>query len=167
MPGGSGGGLCFHEDTLIEYEGETLSLRNPGPCRIPHVLEGMRGGVVLETESGELLRLTANHLVFAHRLGLVPARLLVAGRDAVMVGREERPVLLKNVQLDDTPARYFGLNCPQGSVVLANNIKCSTFDTLHHLPALWMRVASAVVGIDRASRWGDTMAGWAHSLGIV
>lgn len=131
------------------------------------MLEGVRDGVVIITESGERLQLTSQHLVFTHRLGLVPAALLVAGRDAVLVGEHERPVLVKSVQRDDSPQRYYGLNCPDGSVVLANNIKCSTFDTLHHLPALWMRLVSAIVGIDRASSWGDALAKIGYRLGVV
>ena len=41
------------------------------------------------------------------------------------------------------------------SEVLANGVKTSTFGRLHYLPAAWMAVAGRLLGVDRASRWGE------------
>jgi hypothetical protein len=43
------------------------------------------------------------------------------------------------------------------SEVLANGIKTSTFGNYHTIPAAWMKYASAIVGVERASRWGDSV----------
>jgi hypothetical protein len=52
---------------------------------------------------------------------------------------------------------YFALNCEE-SVVLADGYKTSTFGITHDLPAMWMKFASKMVGIERASAWGDVLA---------
>lgn len=164
-PGSGSGGKCFHESTQILYgNGERLTMHNPGPCRVPHVISDT-GHII---RAGDfMLRVTSAHLLYSGR-GLVRADQLRAYED-VLFGdlAQKHPLAVRSVERESEPQTYFGLNCPQGSVVLANGIKSSTFETLHTLPALWMRTMSALFGIERASRWGDTLAGWGHAVGLL
>jgi hypothetical protein len=58
---------------------------------------------------------------------------------------------------------YFGLNCYESNV-LADGYWVSTFGGQHRIPAAWMKVGGSVLGIHRASAWGDaivqTLEGW-------
>ena len=170
----SGGGKCFHKDTTIFYENQVLDMQDPGPCRVTHVLENVKDGLVIratffndDVAIGEwVLRVTGAHLVYTRERGLVRADELRPNED-VLYSSYGVPVKVQSVTRESEPQTYFGFNCPHGSIVYANGIKVSTFDTLHALPAVWMRVASSIVGIDRASRWGDAIAGWAQRVGIV
>jgi hypothetical protein len=167
--GGGAGGMCFQESTRIQYGDEQLLMGDPGSCRIPHILEGVRDGVIIKAGKGPQLslRVTAAHLIYTKR-GLVRADEVRAHLDVVFGDLDERqPYLVNSVERETSPQRYFGLNCPWGSDVIANGIKTSTFDTLHTLPAAWMRIMSGVVGVDRASRWGEGLAILGKQLGIV
>jgi hypothetical protein len=61
------------------------------------------------------------------------------------------------VTQEDSEQHYFGLNCHE-SVVLANGFKASTFGNYHSIPAAWMKYGSKLIGIERASKWGDAIA---------
>lgn len=162
--------MCFHESTVITYHGNPVSLVSPAPCVVPHVLDDVSDGIIIEiiSPNGRYhspLRVTGAHLLFTQR-GLVRADEL---KEDVLFADIEGTVKLEiaSVTREAKPQRYFGLNCPDGSAVLANGIKASTFDTYHRVPAAWMRSMSALFGIERASRWGDILAGWGAKLGIV
>lgn len=152
------GGKCFHESTLITYQGFKLTLDHPEPCYVPHVLEQQTDGIIIET-SEYAVWLTAAHLVYSQARGLVRADSLVPHVDVVFADLDEHePLPVLAVRQESSPQRYFALNCPAGSNVLANGIKTSTFDTLHMLPALWMRLLSPLLGIERTSKAGDWLA---------
>jgi hypothetical protein len=162
--------VCFHESTTISYKGSTFSLANvpTNECRVPHVVtaNGVRvettcsnkegGTTTATTEHGKNnkspLRLTEDHLVFTSS-GLRPASTLMTG-DVLFADVDQKHHCTVTRIERETSQRYFGLNCLE-SVVLANGIKTSTFGRYHHLPATWMRYAGQVLGVDRASRWGD------------
>ena len=61
---------------------------------------------------------------------------------------------------------YFGLNCLE-SVVLADGIKTSTFGQYHWFPAAWMKYASKVLGVKRASSVGDSIVQWLNKMKLV
>lgn len=120
-------------------------------------------GLVQHTCGAKPLRLSADHLVYTAR-GLLAANNVRTGD--VMFADHEQTRACHVTTVTTESAHYFGLNCPN-SIVLADGIKASTFGTYHTVPALWMRVMSSLVGVDRASRIGDTFASWAHKAGLV
>lgn len=171
--GGGGGGSsssCFHESTRITYAGKEYSLHELGDtlasvCAIPHIVQAT--GVTITTQcGGNALRLTDGHLVYTQR-GLVPASQLRPGQDTLYTDvAETRPCAVQSVTQDKEEQRYFGLNCLE-SQVLANGIKTSTFEKLHWLPAMWMRVAGSLLGIQRASAAGDALANVAQKMRLI
>jgi hypothetical protein len=158
--------VCFHESTMISYKGSTFSLSNvpTNECRVPHIVTA--NGVRVETTCGSNkergtapehnnknpLRLTEDHLVYTSS-GLRPASTLVTG-DILFADMDQKQHCTVTRIERETNQRYFGLNC-LNSVVLANGIKTSTFGRYHHIPATWMHYAGQILGVDRASRWGD------------
>jgi hypothetical protein len=62
--------------------------------------------------------------------------------------------------------KYFGLNCAN-SEVKANGYWVSTFGDVHTLPAAWMKAMSAVVGVHKASAWGDCIANFLYGWGVL
>lgn len=131
---------------------------------MPHILESVSGGVIIRAER-YMLRVTAAHLIHTVNRGFVRADQLVPRSDWLSQVEEHddaphsgSPLLLESVEREAQPQRYFGLNCPSGSTVLANGIRASTFDTYHLLPSIWMRGVSALFGVERASQWGDAVA---------
>jgi len=89
--------------------------------------------------------------------GLHPASTLKAG-DLLFQDMNETPsssCRVIQVTAETNEQLYFGLNCLE-SEVIANGIKASTFGRCHTIPALWMKYASHVLGVERASRWGDS-----------
>ena len=160
-------GVCFHEDTVIEYNGEkhTQASLDKGhsECRIPHVV--VAHGVAIHTTcSGKPLRLTKTHLVFtAH--GLVKAEQVQKGDVLYKDLDQVDECTVVSVAQESEQQKYFGLNC-LSSVVLADGVKTSTFGDLHTLPSLWMSWVGRVAGIERASKWGDAIASFAKSHGV-
>ena len=71
-----------------------------------------------------------------------------------------------SVTKEASPQRYFGLNCLK-SQVLASGIKCSTFEKLHTLPAMWMQVMGRILGIKRASALGDRVAELVQRMNLI
>jgi hypothetical protein len=59
-----------------------------------------------------------------------------------------------------------GLNCYE-SVVVANGVKSSTFEDHHTVPALWMKWVASVVGLRRASQWGDWLSNAIRFTGLA
>merc|ERR1711991_187753 len=168
-----GGNVCFHESTVIEYLGQRYIMQElvdgkATQCRAPHTVTAS-DGVIIETDCTSLppLHLTADHLVYALRGGLKPAQAVAVG-DVLFADLEQskRCTVSKvtTSKKSATPERYFGLNCVRSSQVLANGIKTSTFGHYHAVPAAWMRVVGQCFGIERASRWGNSLAHWWHNI---
>ena len=164
---------CFHEDTVIEYQGKRLSLKHlqdgaHRDCVVPHIVSSQ--GVVIEAKCGsskKTLRLTSGHIVFTQR-GLVAASELTK-HDTLFSDLDQTlasECQVVSVNQEPKPERYFGLNCLQ-SEVLANGLKTSTFEKLHTLPSVWMRVVGRVFGIHSASALGDRIATAAHRVGLI
>jgi len=174
-PDGNGGSIyakecgtaCFHEDTVIEYADEkhTLaSLQKEGSvCAVPHVFSD--DGVKIHTSCKGMgpLRLTGDHLVYTQK-GLVVASSIVVG-DFVYSDLEENNVCEVTKIQHELGETYFGLSCEE-SVVLANGFKTSTFGNTHTLPALWMKVVSKVVGVHRATAWGEKIVSFLNEMGV-
>ncbi len=149
--------VCFHETTQITYKGAAYSMQTlaaNAECRIPHVV--IADGVSITTTcSAAALRLTGDHLVFTSR-GLVAAA-TVAVNDVLFADMDETKKCTVTSTATESGQKYFGLNC-RLSTVLANSLKTSTFGRFHAIPSLWMSWGAAVIGVDRASRWGDAIA---------
>ena len=166
------GGSCFHTSTIITYKGKDYTfgqLQNGAEkeCVIPHVVKSQGLKLTfhcmsdLSTERMEILILTPDHLIFLREQGFVPAssnphgygysnRILSNGREKNCAWVSSEPI---------GTGDYFGLNCLE-STVHANSILTSTFGYAHHLPSYWMSVMGRVVGIEKASAWGDRLAAW-------
>lgn len=157
---------CFHESTVISYRGRDVTLAqlrgsNVEGCRVPHVVRAR--GVVMQARcaaaatggKGEerFVRLTRDHLVFTPT-GLRAAESVGLGDTVYADLAQSRPCVVYRLARESDEQTFFGLNCEE-SEVLANGVKTSTFGTYHTVPALWMKWASWVLGVDRASRWGD------------
>jgi hypothetical protein len=157
--------VCFHEETRVTYNDQVFSMRDfekHSECVIPHVVSS--DGVRIETsctKKGAALRLTDDHLVFSSN-GLVAAGNVRVG-DILFSDEDEQHICSVVRVSRETGQKYFGLNCHK-SVVLADGIKTSTFGSLHTLPALWMSWVGRLAGIDRASRWGDTIVTFVRSF---
>jgi hypothetical protein len=160
------GSSCFHESTLITYQGKEYSLQElqgnvaVAECRVPHVVRSSKG-VIIETSCSkqgkeQLLHLTEDHLVLTSK-GLLQASSLATGDILYADLEQTQSCHVTRVTMDTSEQTYFGLNCLD-SVVLANGIKTSTFGKYHFIPATWMKWVSVAVGVDRASRWGDSLA---------
>lgn len=152
----SSGTVCFHKDTMIEYESENFYVENipeklHDECVSPHTVKS--DGVVIYSGCGtKPLRLTKDHLVFTER-GLIAAEnvntkdfLIGNGKNCQVIKIEEE----KNQM-------YYGLNCKE-SIVYAEGVKCSTFGKMHIFPSFWMKWMSKLVGIKTASKIGDFFA---------
>ncbi len=130
-------------------------LEKHAECRIPHRVQAR--GVVIETTCGTpVLRLTEDHLVFTSTglraaSELTPSDIVFSDEDQSATCRVLR------VSKEATDQRNFGLNCLH-SEVLANGVKCSTFGKYHFIPSTWMSWTGRLIGVERASRWGDAIA---------
>jgi hypothetical protein len=169
--GGSGayyikcGGVCIHKDTVIQYQGEQITLaslsasENP-VCAVPHVLT-MNGVKIHTTCPGEL-RLTHRHLVMTPD-GWKEAGSLQRG-DMLFskVHSLTAECQITNIETE-TDQEYFGLNC-EDSHIEANGYWISTFGHIHKVPAMWMKVMSKIIGVSAASSVGDTLGNWFSGL---
>merc|ERR1711916_5181 len=162
----SGGGtgssslLCFHAESLASYKGGAemtmaeLAARREPECLVPHTF--VSNGVRIETTChSSPLRLTHEHMVFSASQGLVQAQKLRVGDQVYGAVDESRVCEVLSVT-EDVNQEYMGLNCFE-SEVLANGVKCSTFETQHLIPSLWMRYVSRALGLERASRIGEAI----------
>jgi hypothetical protein len=161
---------CFHVDTVISFmnERETKTLadlqQHSSGCRIPHMVQV--DGLKFSTSclKAQPLRLTKKHLVFTQR-GLVAADQLTVGDFVYQNFLETDSCEITQIE-EEHNQEYFGLNCAgvNNQVVLANGFKTSVYGNLHALPALFMNYGSQVLGIDRASRWGNVLANLFHKV---
>ena len=92
--------------------------------------------------------------------GLKAARHLAVGDVLFADLQQTKRCTVTKVSKSSTEDTYFGLNCLSSSQVLANGIKTSTFGHYHAVPAAWMRITGHWLGIERASRWGNSLANW-------
>jgi hypothetical protein len=161
---------CFHESTMVTYNGQTLSLaqiqassNDRLDCKVPHIVRAR--GVIIETSCNRALRLTSDHLVYSSK-GLMAASSLITG-DVLFSDLDQlhpcKVIRISNEQNDQT---YFGLNCAE-SIVLANGIKTSTFGKYHTIPAFWMKYASKIFGIERASSIGDSLVSVLIKMNVI
>jgi GT2 family glycosyltransferase len=161
--------VCFHKDSVIEYEGRQHTfeqLKSHPKCAIPHEVTAV--GVSIRTTctpTGPALRLTDDHLVYTQH-GLRKAIDVKVGDLLFADLNEQHSCKVTSIVPDAEPQHFFGLNC-LSSTVLASGIKTSTFGNIHALPALWMSWAGRVLGVDRASRWGDALANFAYRTKII
>lgn len=163
-------GVCFHESSKIQLP-ETKKvvtldelLRKEHPeCHVPHQVQG--GGVAISsTCSADKLRLTADHLVYTNR-GLIAATNVRVGDEVFGDQAESKKCQVTKVESEQNQ-RYFALNCHE-SEVITNGVKTSTFGVVHRVPALWMKYASKVIGIERASKIGDVVASVLARLSLI
>ncbi len=154
-------GKCFHVDSLVNVEGKSYNLeglRSLSECLVPHVVEA-RGVSVATTCGTRLLRLTADHLVLTATRGFREAGSLVAGELLYGDAAKQRMCKVVSVTAESVTQSYFGLNCPTAdSLVVADGVLVSTFGHLHHLPAMWIKYASKILGLQRASRIGELVS---------
>jgi hypothetical protein len=170
----AGGAVCFHESTLITYRGTVRTLRDftqghdSEECHVPHIVRSSQG-VRIEahcaaSRQNKVLRLTGDHLVFT-LAGLKAAASVVVGDTVFADLSETERCSVVHVASEDAhhEQTYFGLNCLE-SVVLADGIKTSTFGQYHWFPAAWMKYASKVLGVKRASSVGDSIVQWLNKM---
>jgi len=147
---------CFHADTKIAYEGQTLALaelkKGHPSCAVPH--EYKADGLKITTTCEGSLRVTDEHLVYTQK-GLVMASTVKVGDFLYQDKAQKKTCEIVAVEKEQDQS-YFALNCEE-SVVLADGYKTSTFGLTHDLPAIWMKYAAKVIGIERASGWGDVL----------
>lgn len=174
------GVTCFHLSTIITYKGKNYSYQQlldgaEKECRVPHTTRchGLKFELVDrrpdEVESAIakriILRLTGDHLVSTSR-GMIQAQYLKTF-DRVYGDLLSKTTAYTIVSITrEKDEEYFGLNCLK-NIVLANGVRTSTFGIYHLLPSLWMEVIGYVAGIDRASRWGDSIAGCSRAWGLI
>jgi len=172
--GGGGGGTgilaCFHIDSMISYKGgapismDALEARSIPECLVPHTITA--NGVRVYTDCSETpLRLSNEHLVFSLTHGLVQAHRLSVGD--IVYGNVEETKLCKVLSVtSELNQKYKGLNCRE-SVVLANGVKCSTFEAQHIIPSLWMKYVPSVLGLERASRVGEILTNFFRAIHLA
>jgi len=97
---------------------------------------------------------TDEHLVYTQN-GLVMASTVKVG-DFLYQDKHQKKTCQVVTAETEKDQSYFALNCEE-SVVLADGYKVSTFGLTHDLPAIWMKYASKVIGIERAAGWGDVL----------
>jgi hypothetical protein len=173
----AGGVTCFHESTRITYKGveRTLSAFKDAhlekECHVPHIVRSTKG-VLIETScslgsssGNNALRLTADHLLYTLN-GLRAASTIMVGD--VLFGdlAESHYCQVIRVSKEDSEQLYFGLNCHE-SEVLANGLKASTFGHYHTIPAAWMKYASKLVGVKRASQFGDAIVQLLNAIKLL
>jgi len=150
--------LCFHEDTKIKYAGQVITLsemKKTGhpSCVIPHTYHS--SGYQISTNCEGTLRVTGEHLVYTQN-GLTPASAIKPGDFLFQDMDQKKACEVVKVEIEDSQV-YHALNCEE-STVLADGYKTSTFGIIHTIPALWMKYASKIIGIERASAWGEVLA---------
>jgi hypothetical protein len=129
-------------------------------------------GVRIETSCGnsgtKVLRLTGDHLVYTSA-GLRSASNIAIGDTVFGDLTEIEMCHVFHVTKEDNSLQYqtyFGLNCVD-SVVLADGIKTSTFGLYNFIPAAWMKYASRLLGVKRASSLGDSIVQWLNKMKLL
>jgi len=161
---------CFHESTEITYnDRETITMQSAlagehsNDCHVPHVMQA--NGVKVETScNAKPLRLTNDHLVYT-TTGLRRASSLVNGDGLFSDVDQQHQCIVKEVK-GEYNQKYFGLNCRK-SDVLADGVKTSTFGIRHTIPAAWMKYGSVILGVERASRWGDKIVSVLDHMNLI
>jgi len=161
------GAVCFHEDTLISYQGSKFTLAqlqtSEAPiCAIPHVV--VSNGVKISTTCPGVLRLTNDHLVYTHD-GLQSAATVKVGDFLYSDMEQKNTCEVTKIEIE-VAQTYFGLNCEE-SEVLADGYKTSTFGIFHEVPAAWMKYASKVLGVHAASALGDSFASLLSKIKLI
>lgn len=167
--GGSNFLLCFHEESLVSYKGRPAQPMTrfaqgaEAECVVPHTFQA--DGVRVDTDCAATpLRLSKEHLVFA-AAGLVQAHTLRAGdklwRDVAQTA--QCSVLRVSA---DPGQRYMGLNCYE-SVVVADGVLVSTFESQHTVAALWMKYMPTLLGLRGASKVGEVLTNIFRALHIA
>jgi hypothetical protein len=160
--------LCFHKDTNINYNGQEISYKSlkaskDPVCSIPHVVTA--NGVKITTTCPGELRVTHEHLVMTIE-GWKEAGSLSRGQFLYSKVGDDSP-LCEITQIEiERDQEYFGLNC-EDSDVEANGYWVSTFGKVHRLPSVWMKIASKIVGVQRASSIGDRVASYLIDWGLL
>jgi hypothetical protein len=140
---------CFHQDTCIVHADSQLrlaDLRQHAAFAVPHIIT--TDGLAIHTDSGAVLRVTPNHMIFSQR-GVHRADELCVG-DTLFTSLDEKQrcrVVKIAVEHQQT---YFGLNA-ETTEILADGIKVSVFGNHHVAPSLWFRLMSPVIGVAAAS----------------
>lgn len=111
------------------------------------------------------LRLTAGHLVYTQR-GLQAAKDVTIADVVFSDLKEEHSCRVLSITRETSTQKYFGLNC-FNSQVLASGIKASTFEKLHSVPSFWMAIMGRILGIKRASEYGDYIEQLAAKMNLV
>lgn len=157
-------GVCFHVDTRINYKGveytyeELLAGKEP-ECTVPH--SPTSRGVVISTNCGKTIRVTDTHLLSTSK-GFQLAYSLKQG-DVLFAGYDDREMCtVTSVRKELLPQKYFGLNCIH-SEVLASGLRASTFGDFHTLSSWYMTYVGSVMGMQKASQFGDYVAEWYYS----
>jgi len=145
---------CIHEDTKFTYKGAEHSFKElPYECVVPHSVT--RDGVKIATSCPGVLRVTHEHLVMTPS-GWAEAGSIKVGDLLYSKINGEESCTVTSVQTEQNQV-YSGLNCIE-SEIEADGYWISTFGSTHALPAFWMKYASQVIGLQRASSIGDYFA---------
>jgi photosystem II stability/assembly factor-like uncharacterized protein len=148
---------CFHEETIFRYNDAMYNVyKIPLDCHIPHKVRS-DGIKIYTTCSKSPLRVTHDHLIYT-KSGLRAASTLQHQDMLYSDLKETQPCFISQIT-NETNQLYFGLNCKE-SVILANNLKVSTFGKYHLIPSWWMKYVSGIIGIKRGSMIGDSIATW-------
>lgn len=147
---------CFSVDSIITYGGNAYSfeqLKNGAvaECVIPHVVPAR--GIVIETSCG-VLDVTPTHLLWDGTSYKTALDFYLG--DHLYNGSDEN-CIITSIQYKSEASEYFGLNCLD-SDVLVNGMKASTFGNYHFVPATYMKYVGSFVGIQTASKVGETFA---------
>ena len=137
--------FCFHIDSIITYRGKHYTyaqLLNHDECSVPHTVK--TNGLRICTL--DCISVTPNHLLYDHR-----GKLKRADEFTEQDYLGQYPIRSIEREYDQL---YFGLNCFI-SEVHVGSIKASTFGDYHVVPSWYMKIAGGILGINRASRWGD------------
>lgn len=163
---------CFHASTLVSYKGgapqgladfQQIHLQQQ-ECHVPHVVKAANG-VIIETSCGGTLRVTGDHLIYSAR-GLVAASDLSKGDILYSDMEQSHPCPITSVKREPKEELYFGLNCLESNVI-AGGLKASTFGHYHVIPSTWMKYVSKLVGVERASQWGDSLVTMLSKIKLI
>jgi hypothetical protein len=162
---GGGAGECFHKDSLIQFASSDkklslTELKSHKACHIPHVVKADGLKFTTSCPNAAALRVTKKHLVFTQR-GLVLAESVRVGDFLFQNFEESGSCQVTQIDVEHQQ-EYFGLNCAIDSIVLADGFKASVFGNYHQVPAMFMKVMSKVMGVEKASNLGDKLASFFH-----
>lgn len=173
----SSSNVCYHHSSNLQFTPEsasfTLDLLQKFPqsykdCRIAHTVQSK--GIEVFFEEGLSLKVTKNHLVAYRkeysRVNLYVRAIELKKTHRVVCQSQKGWCTVKKIVKNDQVETYFGLNCID-SVLFSDGILTSTFENYHYFPSAWMKIVGSLFGIQKASRWGDSIVEWAFSKGIL